>query len=269
MADMGPFYAHKETRLNLDPASQGSIVTISLPAHGASTWSSKKSQKRSHSTDIPVAEDENTFRKKHLATAASIYHRQHQRFPGAFLWRILEDGKVLSIRAVDVCKQTDTPDANLTLRLVFPSSITPHCIAFSDSQENDVLNVFAVTEARQLYTLNLRPDFFRKASSTDDNVGDWCKVAVPSSFAIGHPHRLVALSADELLISSPNGELQKLAKKSTDGKYTPTVIGRPWLKCSRFKMGCCPLQRSELSTKYQKLDTFAGQPYHPLRKREY
>jgi nuclear pore complex protein Nup160 len=219
MAAIGPFYAHKETRLNLDPATPGSTVAITLPAHGATTWASRKAQKRSHVAEVPIAEDETAFRKNHLAISASIYHRQHHKSPRSFLWRVLEGGKVLSIRAVDVSRQTNAPDANLTLRLTFPSVITPGCIAFSDSREHDVLNVFVVTESRQLYALNLRPDYFRKPSSTEDNVRDWCKISVPSSFAIGHPHRLVALSADELLISSPNGELQKLTRKSADGKY--------------------------------------------------
>lgn len=218
MPAMGPFYAYKETRLNLDPATQGSTVTISLPAHGASTWSSRKSQKRLYDTEIPIAEDESTFRKKHLATAASIYYRQYHTSPRSFLWRILDDGKVLAIRAVDVCRETNVADASLTLRLSFPSAITPGCVAFADSKEHDTLNVFAVTESRQLYTFSLRPDYFRKAWSTDDNVRDWCKVSIPSSFTMGHPHRLVALSADELLVSSPNGELQKLVRRPADGK---------------------------------------------------
>jgi nuclear pore complex protein Nup160 len=219
MPAMGQFYGYKETRLNLDPASQGSTVTISLPAHGASTWPTRKSQKRPHDAEIPIAEDENAFRKRHLATAASIYHRKYHTTPSSFLWRILEDGKVLAIRAVDVCRQTNVADATLTLRLNFPSTITTGCVAFADSKEHDILSVFVVTESRQLYTLSLRPDYFRKASSTEDNVKDWCKISIPSSFTIGHPHRLVALSADELLVSSPNGELQKLVKRPADGKF--------------------------------------------------
>lgn len=231
MPAMGPFYACKETRLNLDPATQGSTVAISLPAHGASTWASRKGQKRSHSTEIPIAEDESTFRKKHLATAASVYHRQYHTSPGSFLWRILEDGKVLAIRTVDVCRQSSAADANLTLRLTFPSAITPNCVAFADSKEHDILNVFVVTESRQLYTLGLRPDYFRKAASTDENVGDWCKISIPSSFTIGHPHRLVALGADELLVSSPNGELQKLVRRPADGKF---IDSKHETGCSQF-----------------------------------
>lgn len=217
MAENGSIYAYKETRLNLDATAQGSTVAIHIPAPGASTVWGRKSEKRSHITEPPIAKDENAFKKTQLATAASIYYRQYYKSPRSFLWRILEDEKVLSIRAVDVSKQTNTPDSNITLRLTFPSVIVPGCVSFSDSKEHDVLNVFVVTDTKHLYTLALRPDFFRKPSSTEDNVRDWCKVSVITSFTTARPHRLFCLNANELLASSPNGELQKLSRKSADG----------------------------------------------------
>lgn len=219
MADMVPFNAYKETRLNLDPTTQGSTVAIRLPTHGASTWSSKTAQKRPHNADVGVAVDEGAFRQKQLATAASIYYRQHHKSPRAFLWRVLEDGKVLSIRAVDISRQAKEPDANITLRLTFPNLIKHSCVAFSDSAEHDVLSAFVLTESSHLYTLSLRPDYFKRASSTEDNVGDWCKSYMPSAFSFKHAHRLVALNADEILISLTDGGLLKLGRKSgQDGK---------------------------------------------------
>jgi nuclear pore complex protein Nup160 len=215
---MGPFNAYKETRLDLDPATQGSTIAIRLPQHGASTWSSRAG-KRSQVTESSVAEDENAFRHKNLATATSIYHRKHHKTPKSFLWRILEDGKVLSIRAVDISKQSGTADFNLTLRLYFDDPIRPGCIAFSDSKEHDVLSAFVLTEKNHLHTLSLRPDHFRKPSSTEDNTADWCKSYLSGQFSIRKPFRLVALSADELLVSYTNGELSRLTRKSGgDGK---------------------------------------------------
>lgn len=216
---MGPFYAYKETRLDLDPATQGSTIAIRLPAYGASAWPSKTGQKRAHITELPISEDENAFKSRHLASAGSIYHRSYHTSPRSFLWRVLEDGKVLSIRAVDITKQRDSLDANLTLRLSFPNSIKPSCIAFSDSKEHDVLTVFVLTESKHLYTLNLRPEYFRRPSSTEDNVGDWCKSYLSSAFAFKAAHRMVALSADELLLSFVDGGLVRMSKPSgADGR---------------------------------------------------
>ncbi|KAH8591669.1 nucleoporin Nup120/160-domain-containing protein [Bisporella sp. PMI_857] len=219
---MASYFAYKETRLHLDTSTQGSTIHFRLPG----TSRTKGTQKRPLVAEIPLAEDENAFRQKHLATAASIYHRQYHKSPKSFLWRVLEDGKVLSIRSVDLSRHTNTPAANLTLRLSFPSSIRPGCVAFADSEEHDVLSVFVLLESHHLYTFALRPDYFRKVSSTEDNVTEWCKIYTASAFGIGHkaPHRLAALSPDELLISQYNGELLRLMKRSgTDGsEWTAT-----------------------------------------------
>ncbi|TAQ87930.1 hypothetical protein B7494_g3761 [Chlorociboria aeruginascens] len=229
MADTIPLKAYKETRLNLDSTIQGSTVAIRLPTHGA-TWPSRTAQKRPHIFDIPIAEDEEAFRQRHLATSASIYHRKHHISPRSFLWRVLEDGKVLSIRVVEVTKQHNTADSNITLRLVFPSPIKPACVAFSDSSEHDVLSAFVVTESYHLYTLSLRPDYFRKQSSTEDNVRDWCKSFAPSAFTFKHPHRLATLSADEILFSLYDGCLLKLDRK-------PGGDGSEWRETSYNEAG--------------------------------
>jgi nuclear pore complex protein Nup160 len=217
MLVMAPFNAYKEIRLNLDPATQGSTIPIRLPQHGAS-WPSRR-QKQSGISETPAAEDEGAFRQKNLATGASIYHRTHHKTPKSFLWRVLEGGKVLSIRVVDILKQTGAADFNLTLRLHFADPIKPGCVVFSDSKEHDVLSVFVLTEKNHLYTLSLRPEHFRKPSCTEDNVGDWCKSYLSGQFAFRKPFRLATLGADELLVSYQDGELTRLTRKSGgDGK---------------------------------------------------
>lgn len=217
METFTPFYAYKEARLDLDPTIRGSTVAIRLP--GTNTFTSRAGQKRSHVAEIPIAEDENAFRQRHLATASSIYYRKHQKSLRRFLWRVLEDGKVLSIRNVDISRQSAVADANLTLRLVFPSAIKPGCIALSDSKDHDVLSVFVVTESKHLYTLSLRPEFFRKSTSTEENTVDWCKIYSCSTFSFKQPHRLVALDSDELLVSLSDGGLIKFERNSgADGR---------------------------------------------------
>ncbi|KAG0649739.1 Nuclear pore, partial [Hyphodiscus hymeniophilus] len=211
-AAMGPFNAYKETRLNLDRV-QGATIAIRLPQHGTPTWP-PKGQKQSVFSETLIAEDESAFRQRNLATSASIYHRTHHKSPKSFLWRILEDGKVLSIRVVDILKQTGVADFNLTLRLYFTDPIKPGCIALSDSKEHDVLSVFVLTEKNHLFTLSLRPEHFRKPSSTEENMGDWCKSYLSGQFAFKKPFRLVTLSADQLLVSYQDGELTRLARRS-------------------------------------------------------
>lgn len=224
MAEIVPSYLFKETRVNLDSAFSASTVNIRFPAQGFGGFTSRTAQKRSYVGDVFGAEDDKAFREKHLATAASIYHRRYHDSPKSFLWRILENSKVLAIRAVDICKQETTADANLTLRLTFPTAIRPSCVTFSDPKEHDVLSAFILTEGNQLYTLSLRPEFFRKACATEENIGDWCKTYVAGAFSFKHPHRLVALRAEELLVSLHDGMLLKLERKAgEDSKCSPCV----------------------------------------------
>lgn len=210
MVDSTPPYLYKETRINVESTIPGSTAVIRLPAYGASKWTSRTTHKRHFPMEIPPAEDEGEFRQKHLASAASLFFRQHHQFPRSFLWRVLEDRKALSIQAADLCKEDKVHDAHLTLRLIFPSPIRPACIAFSDSEEHDILNVFALTESNHLYTLTLRPESFRRKSTTEDNIRDWCKIYLSSAFGFKHPHRLVALAAEELIVSLHDGGLLKL-----------------------------------------------------------
>lgn len=216
MANTGPSYLYKETRLTLESAIPGTIINLRLPAYGNSSRSSRTAQKRPLPADLPPTEDETAFKQKHLASASSIYHRQHHKSPRSFLWRVLEDGKVLSIRAVDLSKQKSAPDSALSLRLYFPSAIRPYCVALSDSALHDVLNVFVLTESNHLYSLTLRPDFFVKRSSTEENVSDWCKIYLPTAFSHKYPHRLVALSAVELIATLHDGGFLRLGKKSAE-----------------------------------------------------
>lgn len=225
MATMVPFYAYKETKLNLDPATQSSTNFINLPPHGVPTWTSKQAQKRSFTAEFSVAEDEGQFKQKYLASAASIYYRQHHNSPRSFLWRVLEDGKVLSIRPVDISRPTNAVDPNLTLNLTFRETIKSGCIAFADSKDHDVLSAFVLTESKHLYTLTLRPDFFRKAASTEDNVGNWCKSYYSPGLNFKAAHRMVALSSDELLFSTIDGAILMLSRvpggDGSEWKETP------------------------------------------------
>ncbi|KAG9232089.1 nucleoporin Nup120/160-domain-containing protein [Amylocarpus encephaloides] len=212
-----PLCAYKEVRLNLEPSSQGSTVAIKIPAHGT-IWPGRTAQKRFQIIEFPVAENEEAFRHRYLATSASVYHRVHHSSPRSFLWRVLENGKALSIQAVDVSKPVKNAlDAPLTLRFYFPSKIVPSCIAFSDSERHHALSVFVLTESNHLYTLNLRPEFFRKASSAEEDNLNWCKSYLPSAFSFKYPHRLVALHAGELLISLIDGGLLRLTLQEGGG----------------------------------------------------
>jgi nuclear pore complex protein Nup160 len=214
MADQEPFYLFKELRLSLELACPDSVITIRLPPHGQP---SKTSQRRVKPSELLPAEDEGAFAEKYLASSSSIYFRCNQKYPRSFLWRVLNDGKTLSIQSADLSKSTkSTAEASLILRLAFADTIKPAGVVLSDSKEHEHFNLFVLTSSNGLYTFTLRPEFFTRASAIEGNVSFWCKTFLPSSFSFRYPHRLAALNPRELLISLHDGGVLKLSRKQED-----------------------------------------------------
>jgi nuclear pore complex protein Nup160 len=167
-------YVLKETRLNLEPPASAFVVNIKVPSTSASNRYQRQSVQK------PADEDETAFRLKNLATASSIYRRQWHDTPRSFLWRVLDDGSVLSIRVVDVSRTKDAPESSLILNFRFPAPIQPGCVALADPQEHDALGVYVLDQVNQLYSFMLRPEFFRKKSSMDAVLTDFAKIYSPS-----------------------------------------------------------------------------------------
>lgn len=210
-------YVYKETRLNLEPQSASSTVQLRVPATRTSSHSRSSSR---ITNDGSVSEDEKTYRVKNLATASSIYRRKHHDSPRSFLWRVLENDTVLSIRAADVCKRQKEPDATLVLQLRFASPLRTSCIGFADCAEHDAVTVFAVDHANVLHSITLRPDAFRRRSVTD-NFSEACKSYSPPGFGFKYPHRLVAVSPDQLIVTMHDGGILRFDRnKSHEGRLT-------------------------------------------------
>lgn len=202
-------YLFKETRLNLEPPAPASIVTIRVPSlSGGHSRSSNKND--------GAAEDETAFRRKNLATATSIYHRQWHDTPRNFLWRVLEDGHLLSVRAADISRHNKAADAPLVLNFHFTVPIQPGCVAISDPQEHDALCLFVLDTSSHLYTFTLRPDLFRKRTAVDAGLSDLAKVQAPAGLGFKYPHRMVAVSANTLLVTVNDGGMIRLDRNYAD-----------------------------------------------------
>lgn len=211
--ELEPRIAHKETRVNLEPASAASLVHVRIPSP------SNKSRDRHLNGADRHQDEERAYRATNLATAASIYHRKHHQSPTSFLWRVLEDHHVLSLRAADICKKPNADDANLILHLRFPNPIRPACIALADPQEHDALSVFVLDQSNHLYTIILRPDHFRKRSATENGLGDACKSHTAGTFSFKYPHRLVAHSAYLVVVTFHDGGIIRFDKNKSDGTH--------------------------------------------------
>ncbi|KAF1840701.1 uncharacterized protein K460DRAFT_410115 [Cucurbitaria berberidis CBS 394.84] len=207
---------YKEARLNIEPAFPGSTIAFTLPSSSLSTFGSRPNAKRTVITEQYADQDEDAFTRRHLATDGSMFFRQHHEYPRSFLWRVLDNRKMLEIQAVDLDHDyNDKFEANLTLLLQFPSPIRPFCVAFAEPTDRDALTVFAITTANELYTITLHRDFFTNPAASEQDIENWCKRSEPALFSGRIPYRLVAQDVDELLVTLDDGAICRMSWDKT------------------------------------------------------
>lgn len=214
---------HKETKVDVRPTGPNSVVNIRIPSQDG-VQRGKISIPPS-GTNEPIARDEDAFANRYLATQGSVYFRQRRSYPRAFLWRVVNNNKVLEIQVADLTKSAhENHEAGLTLRLTFQDNILPSGVALADLEDHELLSVFVLTETKQLHTLTLRPEFFRRAASIDENIADWCKICTPAPLTFAYPHRLHASSPLELFIALDSGALLRLTRRSGDDGTALIII---------------------------------------------
>ncbi|CAN9153076.1 unnamed protein product [Alternaria alternata] len=209
MVQNGGTCLYKEARLNIEPAYPGSTIVFSIPTHAP--FGVRGTVKRSLITEHYADKDEEAFTRRHLATDGSMYFRQHHAYPRSFLWRVLDNRKMLEIQSTDLDHDfADKFEANLTLLFQFPAEIRPFCVAFAEPADRDALSVFVITTNNELYTMALHRDFFSTPAASEQEPETWCKRFEPALFSGRIPYRLVAESAEELLVTLDDGAICRL-----------------------------------------------------------
>ena len=205
---------HRETHLNLEPLFPSSIVHFQLPS--SSSFSRQTRATRKVFDTLPASRYENDFRRRHVATASSIYFRNVKLYPRSILWRVLEDGHVLELRSVDLSKEKqEIRQGNLTIRFQFASAIQDNGVALSGA-EDSALSVFVVTRGYELHTFSLRSDFFCSLAASESDPDRWYKVAKPLLLSTGALYRFTAASPLELLVTLSDGRLARLVRQQAD-----------------------------------------------------
>jgi nuclear pore complex protein Nup160 len=208
---------YKEIVVEVRPIAPDAVVDIKIPTQETAERRTRFSISSQTIQDESSIKDEDDFARRYLATQGSIYFRQRKAYPRAFMWRVVDDSRILEIQSADLTRSSmDHHEANVTLRLDFQDAIIPSGVAFADTEDHEILNVFVITASKQLYTLSLRPEFFRRIASIDENISDWCKTCSPSPLTFAYPHRLHASGTTELFISLDSGALLRLMRRAGD-----------------------------------------------------
>jgi hypothetical protein len=203
-------YLYTETRLNLDAAHSGSIVELDL-----STSTNLSLPTRKVLSNVRQSATEAIFSRHHIANDSSIFFRRESRYPRSFLWRLLDDRKLLELQSIDLTQDAgEKLEALLTIRIKFQSPVRPYGIAFADPDEKDALVIFVITKGGELFTITLTKDVFVHLKATETLPVDWCKSFFPPAMRVREPYRLTSLNAHELFISLSDGGLLKLDRKT-------------------------------------------------------
>jgi nuclear pore complex protein Nup160 len=214
---------YRPTPFQVKPYTPSSLISHEIPTQDGSYRRSRLSTSTTPNQDLTrLAKDEKSFSKHYLATQSSIYFRRSKAYPRSFLWKVVNEDKVLEIRCADLARsEHDQKEAYLTLSFEFRDSIIPGGVALSDADNTDVLWIFVITSDRELHTLSLPTEAFRDSKAITGDTRTWCRTEVPSSFMIDQPHRLYAHTPFEIFISFDSGRLQRLTK---------TVEGKDWIQ---------------------------------------
>ncbi|KAL8717789.1 MAG: hypothetical protein Q9225_005004 [Loekoesia sp. 1 TL-2023] len=224
-----------ETRVDLEPTGQGSVVQIQLPSSG--TFSRASWPQRRVVSTTAVRRDVETYTRSCLTSAGSIYFSKARKYPRTFLWRVLDNSKVLELRSVDLSKNDREPkEADILLQLGFSSAIRKGCVALADDEEG-VISVFALTKSNELVTLTIPTTLFSDVAASEEMPEELCQMSSPSTIKFCNPHRLVAASPHQLVITLDDGGISKLKRRPgqdsstwetvtcSEGKWTSSLRG--------------------------------------------
>ena len=208
---------YRETRLTPTPVSPSHILNIDTSASSHRQALIRAGSKRTF--DDIGGLDEDSYARKHLATEGSVFFRSKARAPRNFLWRVLDNRKVLEIQAVDLIKEKgfDNADSWLTFHVAFREAILANGVQFADAAETDALECFVLTEGKELITITLRRDLLTRASTPSEFDPNTCVKRYSSSFlSVRQPYRFHAVSGLDLLISLADGGLVRLQRQANE-----------------------------------------------------
>ncbi|KAL9604495.1 MAG: hypothetical protein Q9219_000460 [cf. Caloplaca sp. 3 TL-2023] len=202
-----------ESRIGLDCINRGTVVQIQVPIPGAFSRASRPQRRVVSST--AACQNEESFNSSCLASASSIFFGKSRRYPRSFLWRVLENDKVLDIRVVDLSKNDrESKEATVILQLGFSSAVRKGCVALQDDGENS-LSVFVLTKSNELFTFTIPTNFFCDVPASEKNLESWCNVFSHATISLCNPQRLVAANPQQLVITSDDGGILRLNRKSS------------------------------------------------------
>jgi hypothetical protein len=209
---------YQEVQLSTSPVSPASVLTINTTGNNSQAVTLfGAGRKRGHNEISEL--DEETYARKHLASEASVFFRRKSRSPRSFLWRVLDDRRLLEMQCVDLVQEREysQKEGSLTFHIELPAEIVKGGIAFADPEETDALEVFVLTTDNELFTITLKKDLLaRNTPPAEFDPATVVKKFTPSSLGFRHPYRMIAVNSLEIVISLDEGSLLRLDRQANE-----------------------------------------------------
>lgn len=204
--------------MSTSPASPASILTINTTGNNSQAVTLFGAGRKRGYNEISEL-DEESYARKHLASEASVFFRRKSRFPRSFLWRVLDDRRLLEVQCVDLVKDRDDSqrEGSLTFHIELPAEIVKGGVAFADPEETDALEVFVLTTSNDLFTITLKADLLaRNVAPAEFDPASVVKKYTANSFGFRYPYRMIAVSSLEILVSLHDGSLLRLERQANE-----------------------------------------------------
>ena len=209
---------YQKAQLSPLPASPASILSINTTGNNSQALTLFGAGRKRGYNEISEL-DEESYARKHLASEASVFFRRKSRFPRSFLWRVLDDRRLLEVQCVDLVQQRSNSqkEGSLTFHIELPADIVRGGVAFADPEETDALEVFVLTTSNELFTITLKRDLLARDTPPNDfDPATVVKKYAPSSFGFRYPYRMIAVSSLELIVSLHDGSLLRLEREKNE-----------------------------------------------------
>ena len=209
---------YQEVQLSTLPASPASILRINTTGNNSQAVTLFGAGRKRGYNEISEL-DEESYARKHLASEASVYFRRNSKYPRSFLWRVLDDRRLLEVQCVDLVHERDElqREGSLTFHIELPAEIVRGGVAFADPDETDALEVFVLTTGNDLYTITLKADLLARDSPPSEfDPSTVVKKYSPSSFGFRYPYRMIAVNSLEILVSLHDGSLLRLERQPNE-----------------------------------------------------
>ncbi|EME87569.1 uncharacterized protein MYCFIDRAFT_212937 [Pseudocercospora fijiensis CIRAD86] len=205
---------YQETRVSFAPASPNTTLHINTAGNSSSSALVPFSAGRKRGFDEISGNDEEAFARKHLATEGSVFFRSKGRSPRSFVWRVLNDRRLLELRCVDIVHDRHSKsECWLTYKISFQDKILPNGVVLADSTSKDELDIF-ILSGDDLFTIALPKHLLvRETAPTDFDSTTAFKKFSPATFHGQRPYRIIAVSNLELFVSLQDGSLMRLERE--------------------------------------------------------